>query len=250
MCVYSMIVDHYTEKWSHWLPVNPSPTPPLVSPLLTPSELDDFGSLLRRAVRYDDDNAQSDCELEAKKEKLRDLARQLGARLTFPGELTLVVAMDMDRCIGDRGGLPWRQRDDQRRFRQLTLGGAVIVGRRTFESLPQPLDGRRVVVLTRDASYAIPATWGEHDVRLATTLSEGVAACGETPTFVIGGAHVYRQFIARASCLEVTRIAAVVNGDASFPEIDDAWRLQASSPWRTADANNSFPWRYETWVRR
>lgn len=137
--------------------------------------------------------------------------------------LTLVVAMSRNMCIGRNGNLPWHLRDDLRRFRATTLGHAVIMGRKTWDSLPnKPLPGRKNVVLTRGDD--ISGAWTARGMAEALTLAgdEKQVEC-----FAIGGAGIYAIALPLASRILVTRVDCVVSdGDAWFPNWDlSEWEL-------------------------
>jgi len=132
-----------------------------------------------------------------------------------------VVARASNGVIGRDGGLPWRLPSDMRRFRELTSGGTVLMGRKTFESLPaayRPLPGRRNLVLSSSAGYAAEGA------EVFPDLGSALRACaGEC--FVIGGGAVYREALALADRAYVTEVAGEIGGDALFPELaPDEWR--------------------------
>jgi dihydrofolate reductase len=135
--------------------------------------------------------------------------------------IAIVVAHAANRVIGRDGELPWRLPADLRRFRELTLGGTLVMGRRTFESLPdafRPLPGRRNLVLSGDRSYR------PQGAEVFSSLDAALDAC-ERDCFVIGGEVTYRQALPRCERLYATEIDAELDGDAFFPEIDAAqWR--------------------------
>ena len=139
--------------------------------------------------------------------------------------LVLIAAMGRDRVIGREvdgvGTLPWHLPEDMQHFRELTTGKPVIMGRKTWESLPErfrPLPGRHNIVVSRNTAYAAPGA------TIAGSVEAALAACGPAPdAFVIGGAELYRQAIGRADRLELTEIELdVADGDAHFPAIDRA----------------------------
>ncbi|MEX0887507.1 MAG: dihydrofolate reductase [Phycisphaeraceae bacterium] len=138
-------------------------------------------------------------------------------------ELVIIVAVADNGVIGREGALPWRLPDDLKRFKALTLGHAVVMGRRTHESIGRPLPGRRNYVLTHQAG------WTGEGVERVASLDEAeqrAREAGETTLFVIGGETVYRAALPRAHRLEVTRVHANVEGDARFPPFDaSAWRV-------------------------
>jgi dihydrofolate reductase len=133
--------------------------------------------------------------------------------------LTLVVAVAENGIIGRDGGLPWRLPDDLKHFRRLTLGNTVLMGRKTFESLGKPLEGRANWVLTRDAAFA-PA-----GAQVFRDLDAALAQPPQGELLVIGGAELYRQTLPLASRLELTQVHAQVEGDTHFPDYDaKQWR--------------------------
>ena len=129
--------------------------------------------------------------------------------------------MAANRVIGRDNALPWRLRDDLRRFRELTLGHPVIMGRKTYESilasLGKPLPGRHNIVVTRQAGYRAPGC------EVASSLEEALAAARVAPgaeeIFVIGGAELYRAALPAADTLHVTEIHRDFEGDTRFPEL-------------------------------
>jgi dihydrofolate reductase len=138
--------------------------------------------------------------------------------------ISLIAAIASNGVIGDRGKLPWRLPDDMARFRALTMGHPVIMGRPTFESLGRPLAGRRNIVLSRDPGRKIEGCVVVHSLeaarRAAAIETAGVPEGGEA--FVIGGAALYALFLPEAQRLYLTWIDAEVGGDATFPAVD--WR--------------------------
>lgn len=129
-------------------------------------------------------------------------------------QLTIVVAMTAERVIGRSGRLPWHLPEELRLFRELTWGGTVIMGRGTFASLPAPLPGRNNLVVSTTLSSApgiciVP--------NLPAALTE--AAVRQRPTFVIGGAHLYRQALPLAAELRISWIETAHLGDTYFPPV-------------------------------
>ena len=137
--------------------------------------------------------------------------------------VTIVAAVARNGVIGVDGGLPWHLPDDLRRFKELTLGHVLVMGRKTYESIGRPLPGRTTVVVTRDASWD-PGSTG---VRIAGTVEDavGAAASIDPEVFVVGGAQVYSAAIPLADRLELTLVDAEPEGDTRFPEVAwDEWR--------------------------
>jgi dihydrofolate reductase len=136
--------------------------------------------------------------------------------------VTLVVARAENGVIGRDGGLPWHIPEDLKRFKALTMGTPMIMGRRTFESLPKLLPGRRHIVLTRDRK------WAAQGAETATTVPEALAVAGEPRVSVIGGAEIFRQFVPLADRVELTEVHDRPNGDTQMPPFDPAhWREMA-----------------------
>ena len=134
--------------------------------------------------------------------------------------LTIIAALADNGVIGRAGTLPWHLPDDLRRFKSLTMGRPILMGRRTFESIGRALPGRRNLVLTR-ACQLFPA-----GIEPVATLALALEECAKDPELcVIGGAEVYRQTLPRADRLELTRVHATVDGDVTFPELHPGhWR--------------------------
>jgi dihydrofolate reductase len=159
--------------------------------------------------------------------------------------LSLIVAVDRRGVIGVRNRLPWRLPDDLRRFKALTMGHAVVVGRKTYESIGRPLPGRRTIVVTHQADYRAPGATVAH------SLEAALAAAGDDPeVFVAGGGTLYAQALPLADRLYVTEVdTEVAGGDTRFPAIDPArWRLQAREG-HPADAGHPHAFSYATYLR-
>lgn len=143
--------------------------------------------------------------------------------------LVLVVAVGKNGVIGGEGRLPWRLPSDLRRFKAMTMGKPMLMGRKTFEGIGRPLPGRETIVLTRDPVFSSP---GIHVVHSLEEGLECAAQCarkmGASEVIVAGGGELYRQTLAIASRLDVTQVDLSPEGDATFPHIDDAmWRETA-----------------------
>jgi dihydrofolate reductase len=147
-------------------------------------------------------------------------------------KLTLVAAVARNGVIGKDNRLPWHLPEDLAHFKALTTGNAVIMGRKTWESLPQkfrPLPQRLNIVVSRDPAYRADGA------TVVTSLPAAVAAAGDKSAFVIGGAEIYEQSLALADCLELTEVELDCEGDAFFPEFDrKRWRETARARHRSA----------------
>jgi dihydrofolate reductase len=156
----------------------------------------------------------------------------------------IVVAYSANRVIGRDGELPWRLPSDLRRFRELTTGGTVLMGRRTFESLPdrfRPLPDRRNLVLSRDPAYAARGS------EVHPTLTAALDAC-DHDCMVIGGGTVYAEALALADTVFATEVARDVAGDVTFPALDPAaWREAERS---ASLSENGHTFAFVTYERR
>lgn len=153
--------------------------------------------------------------------------------------ISLIVAMARNGVIGVDNRLPWRLPADLRYFKSLTMGKPIIMGRRTFESLPGILPGRRHIVITRNRAYR-----GE-GCELVHSVDEALKIAGEVPeVMVVGGGGLYRETLPRADRLYLTRVEADVAGDTFFPEIDwDQWQ-EVSRDSHPADEHNQFAYTF------
>ena len=129
-----------------------------------------------------------------------------------PQPVTLIVARASNGVIGRDGTLPWRISADLRRFKALTMGSAMIMGRRTFESLPGVLPGRRHIVLTRDRD------WSAEGAEVAHNVEEALALAGEGPVSIIGGAEIFELFLPYTDRIELTEVLGEVEGDTIMPD--------------------------------
>lgn len=160
--------------------------------------------------------------------------------------LSLIAAVARDGGIGRRNQLLWHESEDQKHFRRVTIGCPVVMGRKTWDSLParfRPLPGRRNVVLTRDAA------WRADGAERAASLGEALALLADAPkVFVIGGAQVYAEALTQADELVLTEIDAVFDADAFFPGWSRDDFDEVSSEARTTQGGT--PYRFVTYRRR
>jgi dihydrofolate reductase len=136
-------------------------------------------------------------------------------------EIMLIYARAANGAIGLRGDLPWRLPADLRHFKALTLGKPMIMGRKTFDSLPGLLPGRRHIVLTRDAG------WRAEGAEVAATPEAALALAGGEVVAIIGGAAIYGLFLPRADRVELTQIHADYEGDTFMPPLGPEWHETA-----------------------
>ena len=155
----------------------------------------------------------------------------------------LIAAVSDNNVIGRGNALPWRIPEDLARFKALTLGSTLVMGRKTFESIGRPLPGRKTLVLTRRADFAAPGVLVAHDGPAAIALAEGPHA------FVVGGADIYELFLPLASKLFLTRVHAVYEGDTYFPAFHAReWELVSAK--RGASASFAPPFTFELFERK
>ena len=133
-------------------------------------------------------------------------------------EIFLVVAVSANGVIGAEGALPWHLPADLRRFKSLTMGLPMVMGRKTFDSLPGLLPGRRHIVITRD-----PA-WEAEGAEVAHGLDEAIALANAPHIAVIGGGEIFALALPRANRIELTEVALDVAGDTRMPPLGEGWR--------------------------
>ena len=140
--------------------------------------------------------------------------------------LVLIAAVARNGIIGAKGGLPWRLSSDLKRFKALTWGKPLVVGRKTFELIGRALPGRETIVVTRDPAFAPSGVLVAHNLDGALDLAaERARGMGADDIIIGGGGEIYAQTIARGSRLFITEIALDAEGEAHFPPIDpDEWR--------------------------
>lgn len=159
-------------------------------------------------------------------------------------QTSIIAAMGQNCVIGDDRGLPWHLPADLRRFRDLTVGKPVIMGRKTLELIGKPLPGRHNIVLTRQADYTRPGILVAHSMSEALEIARSLLpANGKGEAMVIGGAEVYRQALALADRIYLTIVMGTFPGSATFPLEEMAgmgWDL-ANETHVDADAKNPYP---------
>jgi dihydrofolate reductase len=148
------------------------------------------------------------------------MKEERGPRSLPSGDTTMIIsiiaALAENRVIGHNGAIPWDIPEDRRRFRDLTMGHPVIMGRKTYEAIGHPLPGRRNIVITKDGGFRDDGCLAVND------LSSALAACaGNDEVFICGGGEIYREALPLAKRLYLTLVPGTVEGDASFPEIPE-----------------------------
>lgn len=160
--------------------------------------------------------------------------------------VSLIVAMDERGGIGIQGGLPWRLSGDLRRFKNLTMGHHILMGRKTYESIGRALPGRFSIIITRNPDYQAQGCLTAPSVEAALSMAKNR---GEEEAFVIGGGEIFNETLAIADKIYLTRVHAVTEADTFFPQfrIDD-WFVQEKSL-HEADGKNEFPSTFMILVR-
>ena len=161
--------------------------------------------------------------------------------------ISLVVAAARNGVIGHRGGIPWRLPDDQQFFRSLTVGHCIVIGRKTFDEIGRALPDRKNLVVSRTPRPA------EGEVEFFTDLPSALAWAREheyQECFIAGGEGLYREGLAFADCVYLTRVEAEPEGDTFFPELDPAlWHRVGAEP-RASDPRHAHAFSFERWERR
>jgi dihydrofolate reductase len=158
--------------------------------------------------------------------------------------ITLVVAVADSGVIGRDNALPWHLPDDLRRFKQVTLGKPVVMGRKTYESIGRPLPGRHNIVVTRDPNYR------RDGVTVVGGPAEAEQAAGDVDELVvIGGAELFRAFVPRAGRVHLTRVHADVPGDVKWDELDPAQWRRVLAEQHAADERHAHAMTFEVWEK-
>jgi len=159
-------------------------------------------------------------------------------------QLNAVVAVAQNGVIGKGSTLPWKLRSDLQRFKRITMGHALIMGRKTYESIGRPLPGRQTIVLSRSKETHFDG------VEVAMTLDEALAMVRkDTLAFVVGGAEIYRLAMPRIKHLYLTRILADVDGDAFMDSIDEKEFTCVERFFLHKDEHNEWPTEFLHLVR-
>ena len=152
--------------------------------------------------------------------------------------------MAENRVIGRGNVLPWRLPADVKRFKALTMGHPVIMGRKTYDTMGKPLPGRRNIVLTRDRRWSSPGVEVTHDLAEALAL-----VTGDRLVFVAGGAEIYQLALSRANRLDLTVVHATVDGDAFFPEFSPPEWTLVEDEMHAVDDRHAFPFSFQRYER-
>ncbi len=160
--------------------------------------------------------------------------------------LSLIAAASTNNVIGKNNGLPWRLPNDMRYFKNITWGLPVIMGRKTFESMNEPLAGRMNIVITNQKQ------WQADGAVVVNNLNDAISAAKEADckeVFVIGGGEIYKEAIKKADRIYMTRVHTVIDGDVFFPDFSEKkWKLVSTRD-NAADEKHAFSYSFEIWEK-
>ncbi len=159
--------------------------------------------------------------------------------------LTMIAAAAENNALGKDGDLVWHLPDDFKRFKKLTTGHHIIMGRKTFESFPKPLPNRTHIVITRNRDYTKEGCIVVHNLEDALKIAEE-----DTQPFIIGGGEIYKLALNASEKIELTRVHDTFEADAFFPEIDQSkWEL-INEEFHEKDERHSVSFTYLTYVKK
>lgn len=157
----------------------------------------------------------------------------------------MIAAAAENNALGKDNDLLWHLPDDFKRFKKLTIGHKIIMGRKTFESFPKPLPKRTHIIITRDTNYTVPYD----DCIIVHSLAEALQLVSKEDAFIIGGGEIYTQGQAFADVIELTRVHGVFEADTFFPELNDKdWKLTAEEH-HPKDEKHQYAFTYLTYKR-
>ncbi len=152
--------------------------------------------------------------------------------------ISIIVAFDENRVIGNNGVIPWKIEGEQKRFKELTLGNTVIMGRRSFEEIGRPLPGRKIIVVSRSKCFE-----GEN-LKTASSLDEALALADTEQIFIAGGERLYEEALPLCDTLFITEIHAAFDGDRYFPYFDESLYKKTAE----AHIKGDIPYTYLTYT--
>ena len=159
---------------------------------------------------------------------------------------TIIVAVAENNAIGKDNQLLWHLSDDLKRFKSLTSGHHIIMGRKTFESFPKPLPNRTHVVITKQEDYKVP-----HGIIVVNSLKDALDVAKEdNQPFIIGGGEIYNQSLEVANKIELTRVHHNFEADTFFPKIDNSIWKETSNVYHKKDAKNEFDYSFISYTRK
>jgi dihydrofolate reductase len=144
--------------------------------------------------------------------------------------ITIIVATSKNKVIGDSNSLIWHLPADLKRFKELTTGNPIVMGRKTYESIGRPLPNRRNIIITRDVKYDVEGC------EVVNSLEEALMICNND-CFIIGGGEIYRQSMSIADKIYLTLVHEDFEGDTEFPEIGSEWKMVTSQDFEPDEKN-------------
>ena len=144
--------------------------------------------------------------------------------------IKIIVATSKNRVIGDSNSLIWHLPADLKRFKEITTGNTIVMGRKTFESIGRPLPNRRNIIITRDITYDVEGC------EVVNSLEEALMICNNN-CFIIGGGEIYSQTISIADQIYLTQVHEDFDGDTTFPEIGSEWKMVTSQDFEPDEKN-------------
>ena len=161
--------------------------------------------------------------------------------------VSLIVAMEENRGIGKENSIPWRISSDLKRFKKLTMGHHIIMGRLTFESIDKVLPGRRTIIVTRNKEYTQKGCYVVYSLREALILAE---SNGESEVFIIGGGEIFSEALGYADRIYLTMIHASIDTDVYFPKYEEqCWEVEEIAHY-SANDKDQFPYTYKKLIRK
>lgn len=158
-------------------------------------------------------------------------------------EIVLVAAIAENNAIGKDNQLLWHLPEDLKRFKKITSGHIVVMGRKTFDSIGRPLPNRKNIVVTRNSE------WTADGVEVCQSLDEAIELCGNEICMILGGAQIYEQSISIADRLEITHVHASFEGDTFFPAIDNSI-FETVENEKGRDSKSGLEYTFSTWVKK
>ena len=159
--------------------------------------------------------------------------------------LTIIAAVAKNNALGKNNDLIWHLPADLKRFKEITLGHHIIMGRKTFESLGKPLPNRTTIIITRNPDYVVPGCI------VVNELSEAIEAAAEDQNpFILGGAEIYKQAMSLADILDLTLVHEAFDGDAFFPVIDMSIWTEMSRQDFKADEKNKYDYSFVQYKKK
>ncbi len=144
--------------------------------------------------------------------------------------IKIIVATSKNRVIGDSNSLIWHLPADLKRFKEITTGNTIVMGRKTFESIGRPLPNRRNIIITRDIAYNVDGC------EVVNSLEEALMLCNNN-CFIIGGGEIYSQSMSIADQIYLTQVHEDFDGDTTFPEIGSEWKMVTSQDFEPDEKN-------------